>query len=187
MSRRFIVGGLLGLGLGLLVALSTGTRRQVSVEVWVVFVAAWLIWLMARDLLSVAPLAPERLRGLVAWRRDRPPSGPRPRPLTLLEGLVLSARDNERAMALRLRPRLGPLAAHFLATRHGIDAEAEPERAAAVLGELVPLVDLDAEPQKLVLSDLDRLLDMVLGPDEHGSGAAGAGPSAPGSGEGDHD
>ena len=178
MRRRLILGGLWGLLLGLGLAIAVGDERQASLEVWVAVVSIYLVWVVARDLLSVAPGAEEPLRWLWRWHRPPAEAAPRPRPLTLIEGLVLSARDNERAMALRLRPRLEPLVDHFLVTRHGIDRTTQPERAAAALGDLAYLVDGGAEPRAVPLEDLDRLLDVVVG-----AGDDREGPIEPGTGE----
>jgi hypothetical protein len=167
---RFAVGAGWGVALGLIVALLSGPGRQASVELWVVFVAGWLAWMVMGELLAVVPVTPERLRGVWAWRRTRSQPAPQLRPLSLVEGLVLSARDNERAMARRLRPRLATVTHHFLRTRHGLDPDAHPDRVAAVLGDLMYLVDVEAEPRKLEVADLDRLLDLLIGDDPNREG-----------------
>ncbi|MCP3991245.1 MAG: hypothetical protein GY724_19375 [Actinomycetia bacterium] len=159
--RRVLVSVAWGLVLGLIVVLSVEERRQASVELWLVFVAGWLAWLVTVDLLKLAPIGPERLTGIWRRRRHRGVEPQRPRPLISLEGLLLSARDNERAMSLRLRPRLRELTEHFLATRHGIDLESSPERAAIVLGDLVPLIDPRAPAREVDLDDIERLFDIL--------------------------
>ncbi len=159
--RRVLVGVTWGLMLGLVVALSAREHRQASVEVWLVFVAGWLTWMVIGDLLKRAPVGPERLTGIWTRRRRRAVEPKRPRPLISLEWLLLSARDNERVNSIRLRPRLRELTEHFLATRHGIDLESSPERAAAVLGDLVPLIDPRAPAGVVDLADVERLLDVL--------------------------
>ncbi len=164
-ARRVIVGAAWGVLLGLVVAVSAGERHQASVELWLVFVAGWLAWMVIGDLMKLAPVGPERLKGIWTRRRRRVVEPQRPRPLISIEGLLLSAKDNERAMVLRLRPRLRDLTEHFLATRHGIDLEASPERAATVLGDLASLIDPQAPAETVDFGDVERLFD-ILGVDD---------------------
>lgn len=163
--------------LGFIVAASTGETRRASVEVWIAVVAGWLVWMMLADLMKLAPPHPERLHGVLG--RRRPPKVDdvnRPRSLAALEGLLLNARDSERAMTLRLQPRLAALTEHFLLTRHGIDVRSEPERARALLGDLSLLGGLEVKDGDeggmgvAGVEDIDRLLDVVL----HDGGGVGA-------------
>ena len=150
------------LALGLLLALLAGKTRQASVEIWVAVVAGWLAWELASRVIKLAPLLPERLPGVWTRRRTKPGAPARLRPLIAAEGLLRSAENNERTMALRLRPRLAALSDHMLQTQHGIDAEARPDRAAAVLGELAWLVDPEAEPRVASLTDVEQLFDVLM-------------------------
>lgn len=155
----------MALVLGALIAGPLGQDRKISVEAWLIAVTLWLAWLAAMRLMAVAPVIPPRLRGTWRWqwrrRWDRRPDG-RPRSLQSIEGLLLSAADSDRAHALRLRPRLIDISNHHLRMHHGIDPEAEPERAAAVLGDLAWLVDTEAEARLPRMDEIDRLLDIVL-------------------------
>ena len=158
--------------LGLLVALPLGRQRQFSVEVWLIAVSAWLALSTILRILDLAPVSTGRLHGLWQIRRPaKPPVGRLPRPLLALEGTLISARDSERAFALRLRPRLKQLTDHHLRTRHGIDAEHDPAAAVAALGSLAWLVEPDAEPdtadRKPTMAEIERLLELVGQPD-HG-------------------
>lgn len=153
----------MALVLGVLIAGPLGQDRRISVEVWLIAVTLWLAWLASMRLIAVAPVLPARLRGTWRWRRrwDRFPDR-RPRSLQAIEGLLLSAGDSDRAHALRLRPRLIEISNHHLRMHHGIDPETEPERAAALLGDLAWLVDAEAEARSPQLDEIDRLLDIVL-------------------------
>ena len=160
--RRRLVALFWALALGLVLALSAGKTQQASVEIWVAAVAGWLAWMLFSEVVKLAPVLPERRRGVWTWRRATPVPPTRPRPLMVVEGLLLTAADNERAMAVRLRPRLAALTDHLLRTRHGIDAETRPDRAAAILGDLAWLVDPEAKPQTASLTDIDRLLAVLM-------------------------
>lgn len=162
---RKVVGGLLGATIvGLFVAVPFGQGREISVDLWLVAVSVWLAWILVSQALTAAPLVPARLRGAWQWRRRKGNnSDGRPRQLQALEGLVLSARDNDRAHALRLRPRLTEIANHYLRTRCGIDPTTSPERARALLGESAWLLDEQAEARRPQLAEIDALLDIVLG------------------------
>ncbi len=152
--------------LGLLVALPLGQQRQVSVEVWLIAFSAWLALSTILRMLDLVPVSPGRLRGLWRIRRPSEPQASRlPRPLLALEGTVISARDSQRAFALRLRPRLKSLTDHHVRTHHGIDAENDPAAALAVLGPLAWLVEADTDPDTAdrmpTLDEIEQLLQLV--------------------------
>lgn len=156
-----------GGSLGLAVATLSGSGRRLSIDVWLGVVILWLAWFALRDLVGAVPLMPSQVRVWWPWpwpRRRR--SAPlRPRSLMMWEGMVLNGCHNERAMHLRLRPRLGRLVDHFARTRHGVEVAHSPRARADLLGNLDYLVDPDAEPRRADLDDLDHLLDLLLGPD----------------------
>ncbi|MCP3987961.1 MAG: hypothetical protein GY724_02720, partial [Actinomycetia bacterium] len=62
--RRVIVGAAWGVLLGLVVAISAGERHQASVELWLVFVAGWLAWMVIGDLMKLAPVILDEARRL---------------------------------------------------------------------------------------------------------------------------
>ncbi len=150
--------------LGTLIALPLGRQRQLSVELWLLAVSVWLARATVLGLLARAPAHVGKLQPAWTWRRQGSEGLiPRPRQMASLEGLVLSARDNDRSYALRLRPRLRRLVDHHLRVRHGIDPDHEPDRAAAVLGDVGWLVD-PAVDRRPTLAEIDRLLDRLLEP-----------------------
>lgn len=164
--RRIVVSVVLALVLGGLLALPLGRQRQVSVEVWLVITALWLALSTTLNLLDQAPTIPGRLRA--PWRRTGTgaDSGDLlPRGLMTLEGTLISARDNDRAYALRLRPRLKRVTDHHLSSRLGIDGEREPDRAAAALGQSAWLIDLQEQGRTPTLPEIERLLTLVLEPE----------------------
>lgn len=165
MSGRRVIAGTVAVGmLGLVASFLGGRPRQVSVELWVAVVAAWFAWRLLNRLTDQAPIRADRLTGAWRWSRGgNDPPDTRPRGLVMNEGLVVSARDSERAHALRLRPKLIELADHLLQTRHGIDPTVRPERAAAALGDLYWLVDPDGDRQRSPeVKEIDELLDILL-------------------------
>lgn len=160
-----VVSVVLALVLGGLLALPLGRQRQVSVEVWLVITALWLALSTTLNLLDQTPTVPTRLRAL--WRRDgtgAEPADRLPRGLMALEGTLISARDNDRAYALRLRPRLKRVTDHHLRSHLGIDGDREPDRAAAALGQSAWLVDLDGVGRTPTLPEIEQLLTLVLEP-----------------------
>lgn len=162
---RLLVASGFAATLGVLVAFPFARDSEISVEIWMAAVAAWLAWLVVSRLMSIAPVLPAHLQGAWQWRRPKASTRDRrPRDLQALEGLILSARDNDRAHALRLRPRLIALTEHYLKARHGVDPAVEPDRASAILGASGWLVDPGSEDRCPKLAEIDRLLDLVLAP-----------------------
>ncbi|MEB3214606.1 MAG: hypothetical protein VKL39_24870, partial [Leptolyngbyaceae bacterium] len=139
--------------------------RQVSVEGWMVVLAAWVTWRITGRLGAVAPTLPDTLLPALRPRRGHVAAGidPRPRDLVLLEGLVLGGTDSERAADLRLRPRLRRLARHVLRNQHGIDLDREPERAAAAVGASWWLLDPTVEGRTPELDELEALVTALEG------------------------
>lgn len=146
----------------LLAAPFSGEERRLSVEVWLVITSGWLAWSVTRRTLAAAPLAPSRLRGLFQWRRRQATDDrQRPRQLLALEGTVIAARDNERAFAHRLRPRLREAVDHCLRFEHGIDTTEDPAKAAAALGSTAWLVDPSVDDRRPTIDELDQLFDIL--------------------------
>ena len=144
---------------GLVIALPLGRHRQISVELWLVGVAAWTGLALVSRVLATAPIEEPRVRP--------------PRSLLALEGTLLAARDSERAFTRRLRPRLRAVAHHRLRIDHGIDPDREPERATAALGDVAWLIDGageadlaggSGEARTPTIAEIDRLLDRLERP-----------------------
>ncbi len=128
--------------LGLVVAVIPDGQRRLSVDLWLVGVAAWAGISLARQSLSVLPGERDRLRLAIRFRpKTAEKEPPLPRDLLALEGSLLAAADNARTYDHRLRPRLRKVVAHRLRVNRGIDLELEPERAADALGDVASLVD----------------------------------------------
>lgn len=133
--RALIRLGLLLLAAAFGLALVTsGPQGKVRADVYVAVLALLGLSEAWRWLRTVAPVRDERVDPLVRVRRGarghRPPLG-----LLELQGLVDGALQNARAATVRFRPRMRDLARARLATRRGIDLDAEPERAIAIMGE----------------------------------------------------
>ncbi|MGF1600043.1 MAG: hypothetical protein ACFCVK_24565 [Acidimicrobiales bacterium] len=162
--RPIVASAFWVLALGGVATFLGGRPRQVSVDLWLVAIAVWAAWVALGRIEREAPTVDDQLRGL--WRLHRPEpvcgADERPRQVVLLEGLLLSARDNERAAALRLRPRLRRLATHVLRREQGIDLATEPERAADVLGPAAWLVDDSARDRPPALDELEDLVDALV-------------------------
>ena len=159
---------------GLVIALPLGRHRQISVELWLVGVAAWTGLALVSRVLATAPIEEPRVRPLLRWRTaDAEPPARLPRSLLALEGTLLAARDSERAFTRRLRPRLRAVAHHRLRIDHGIDPDREPERATAALGDVAWLIDGageadlaggSGEARTPTIAEIDRLLDRLERP-----------------------
>ena len=160
--RRLIVGIIAALGLGMIVAMLGGRPRQVSVAVWMSVAAGWVSWIVVRDLLSRAPLRPERAAGLLR-RRKVDDDVVKPRGLTSVEGMLASSANSPRAATIRLRPRLVSLTGDLLRTRHGIVVAEQPDRAAAVFGDLAWIVDGDVAMQRSPTpNEVDKLITRAM-------------------------
>ncbi len=128
--------------LGLVVAVIPDGQRRLSVDLWLVGVAAWAGVSLARQALSVVPGERDRIRLAVRFRPKAAEEEPTlPRDLLALEGSLLAAASNARTYDHRLRARLRKVVAHRLRVNRGIDLDLEPERAAEALGDVAPLVD----------------------------------------------
>lgn len=166
MSRKTVLGSLVwAIGLGTLLALFTGDRQAVSIAVWLAGFSAWFSMATVVRLLEQVPVQPARLVAVIR-RRQKPTneSDRRPRELRSLEGLVIRARDHDRAHVQQLRPRLTDLTEHFLPRQYGIDPAREPKRAAVLLGELAWLVDPTVTDRTPTIGEVGRLVE-VLNPD----------------------
>ncbi len=146
----------------LLAAPFGGDERRVSVELWLIVTSLWLAWSIARRTIAAAPMGSSELRGLFRRRRRPPPNDlNRPRQLMALEGMLIAGRDNERAFAHRLRPRLQLAVDHCLRFEHGIDTGAEPAKAAELLDRSAWLVDPAVADRKPTMAEIDQLLDLL--------------------------
>ncbi len=163
MTRLVVAAALVGST----VAALTGDGRQLPVRLWLLAAAVWLARLVVGAVLDATP--PEPARWLPWFGPDRAePVDHRPRTLKALHGTLLNARDNDRAFALRLQPRLVALADHRLAVDHGIDRRTEPDRAAAVLGPSGVLLDPVEEGRVGQPAAIDDLLDRLGVPEADG-------------------
>jgi hypothetical protein len=162
-SRRLLGAALFGLVLTFLLGFFAGQSRRLSIDLWLVITTVWLGRLVLEDVSQVAPVRPDRLRGI--WRRQKKqrPVDSRPRELANLEGLLVNALHSDRATRIRLRPRLIVLSDHVLRTDHGIDRTVHPERAAEVLGRVAWLVDPDADVERTPTTvELEQLLAVLV-------------------------
>jgi hypothetical protein len=112
-----------------------GTVALLGFEILILMVA----WLAVKRITPATEPAPEDdsvapLRRTL-WRRSREPgAGPAPPQLRKVEGLLRFSRRHAFTAKERLVPMLRELAAERLYARHGIDLEADPEAARAMLG-----------------------------------------------------
>ncbi len=150
---------------GVLGVLATLPLGRISIEVWLVVTSTWLALSIVLQLMAISPTEPARFRAL--WYRrtseELSRTASMPRDLLALEGTLISARDNDRAYGLRLRPRLKRVTDHYLSSHHGIDADRDRDRANELLGDLAWMVDTEVDGRTPELDDIDRLLDLVVG------------------------
>jgi hypothetical protein len=112
-------------------------RRGLTVSVYLLLLGAVALRLLLRAVqlaFTDPPPGPSELDAALVWR-PAPPAPP-PELEALRRTLVLASVSGVYAHE-RLRPELRSLAAELLAWRRGIDLDAEPEQARAVLGEAV--------------------------------------------------
>lgn len=163
MSRNTFLGSVLwAAALASLLSLLTGDQQAVSIAIWLAGFSVWFAAITLLRLLDHVPLAPGRLMALV--RRKPKTGGPvdrRPRELRSIEGLLIRARDNERAHRQQLQPRLATLADHFLPRQHGIDPKREPDRAAALLGDLAWIVDPASTGRSPTIEEVARFVGIL--------------------------
>lgn len=170
--RRVITSVVWAIILGALITLPLGRQRQISVEVWLVAASSWLALSTTMHIVGAAPTTAARLRSPWERRRTSDEQDARlPRALLVLEGTMISARDNDRAYGLRLRPRLKRVTDHYLSTQHGIDSEQDPERAAELLGPVAWLVDVNESGRTPELDEVEQLLDLIDAPRSLGRGS----------------
>ena len=161
--RRLLLGLLAAVVLGLLVGMTAGEPRQVSVELWVAAAALWVGWVVVAELTRSAPVRADRLRSLGLSRRSGGSVDRRPRNHIRLEGLLLNGVHSQRAATIRLQPWLVDVADDLLRTRHGIDRARRPERAAAVLGDVAWLIDTEDElPRTPTPAEVERFIDRLM-------------------------
>ena len=150
---------------GAVLALAPGDQRRVSIDLWLIGVATWAGIGLARRSLVAAPTATSRFRPLLHLvRQPAAGSTPIPRGVVTLEGSLLAGIDNPRSFHHRVRPRLRSVVAHQLRLGHGIDLDAEPGRAAAILGSSAWLIEDPpdgGDDRAPTPDDIHRLLDRV--------------------------
>jgi hypothetical protein len=125
--RVFICAG------GALVALFFSVRRGLVFEVFLLVVGGLVLETLVRATAAAQPAEPlsefEK-----ALRRRRPPDS-RVEALARLEDQVSLAVASALDLHVRLLPALREAAGELLLTRRGVDLEADPEAARAVLGD----------------------------------------------------
>jgi hypothetical protein len=167
--RELITAVLLMVVLGAVVAVPFGPPRQISLDLWILSTAGWILTMVAVRLVKIAPPVPARLRG--PWRRRRSPvEGPPPRfprDLVRLEGAVLRSVGNPQTFDLQLRPRLQRVIEHAQSSRlgdgSGPDQDASgPGGTTPMLGELAWIVDPAIIDRCPTVAEIQELLDRVL-------------------------
>lgn len=167
MSRRTVLSVLCwALLAGGVIALLAGNERAVSLRLWLACVTIWFASAALRRLFEGVPLFPARLHALFSmwWRRKPVVADSRLRELRSLEGLILRSRDNKRAFAQQLQPRIIALTDHFLSVTHGIDRHTQPERVRELLGDLVWMLDPLSSQRSPTLDEVDELLNRLSHP-----------------------
>ncbi len=138
------------LGTAALVVFLLLRLRQVelAVHLYLVLIAAVVGGVLAERALRDMRYRPEAPSLLGRWRaRQRPWKPERVRQLEELEHAVDFSLTTAFDVHYRLRPHLVRIAAHRLAVRRGIQLEADPAAARAVIGEAAwELVRPDREP-----------------------------------------
>lgn len=152
------------MALGFVIAVIPDGQRRLSVDLWLVGVAAWAGGSLARRTLGTVPGQRDRVRLAIRFQPRTEDEEPTlPRDLLALEGSLLAAADNPRAYDHRLRKRLRAVIDHRLRVNQGIDLRLEPDRAATALGDLGSLVDdtatIDDDGRAPSPADLSVLLD----------------------------
>ena len=174
MSLRSFAGiAFWALTAGGVIAILSGENRAVSLRVWLATFALWFAWSAVKALLAIAPRWPALSLGfLKANKEPLLDNDDRLREVRALHALLLRSRDNERAFAQQLRPRLIALSDHYLLVNHGIDAAAEPGRAASALGDLAWILDVTDHDRAPTLDEIDQLLDRLTNAPTHTKDAA---------------
>ncbi len=151
-----------GIAFGLLLSIVPGGQRRLSIDLWLVGVAAWAGVGLVRRALSPVPTVGATLRLPIRFRpRPDPEDTFVPRGVATLEGGILASTDNPRSYDHRLRPRLRAVAEHQLRINHGVDPTTEPERAAEALGDVAWLVDDGVSERSPRPDEIERLLDRL--------------------------
>ncbi len=178
-GRRLGRIALWALALGLVVALPIGGQQRISVELWFVALAIWLLIGLAAALVRAAPPHGDRRAGLfpavTRWlARLGSRTGSEATVLKdhrYLEALVKRAVNNDRSHARRLRPRLQAIVDYQLFLRHGIDPATQPQQALAVqrrlFGDTAWLLDPTVTDRTPTVAELDRFLRLLDADDNH--------------------
>lgn len=138
-----------------------------AVRLWLVALGAIAVWTISARSLTGWRRAESAAPHLAWWRWRRRRPAERVRPLEELEHAVEFARSTAFDLHFRLRPHLVSAAAYRL-ERHGVQLEAQPERARQLLGEEAwELVRPDRPPPErrhgagLDLAALRRVLERL--------------------------
>ncbi len=157
--------------IGLIIAVALSGDDLISLQAWLAATVVWVGGRLLWDFISGASPQPAEL--VFAWSRRRRerrvlagPSG-----LIAIGALLRNAQNNPRAHTNHLRPRLQALARHHVSIRYGIDLEHDPDRAAALLGEVAWLIDPAVVDRSPTLAEIDRFLDLILGRKDESSPA----------------
>ncbi len=171
MNRRTLVGAFFwSITVGGLLAILNGESQAVSLRLWLAAFATWFAIAVLRRLFTDAPLFPSSVVAVFARRRRvgiQKPDGLRE--LRALQGLLLRSRDNKRAFTQQLRPRLAGLADHYLLLNHGIDRQADPDRAAHMLGDVRWLIDDRVSDRAPTIEELDSFVHILTSPARSGA------------------
>jgi len=160
--RRGLITVVQGGVVGLLFAVALRGDNLISARAWLAAAVVWVAGRLLWDFVSTASVEPAEL--VVAWSRRRrrrravySPSG-----LHAVRTLLTRALSDPRAHTNQLRPRLLELARHHISIRHGIDLDDDPDRAAALLGEIAWLIDPAVVDRTPTLAEIHRFLDVIL-------------------------
>lgn len=164
MTRKALfVTALWAVGLGTALAFATGEQRAISIEIWLVGFSLWFAGATLGHLLRDVPSFPPRLIALIRRpRREAAVADHRPFGLRGLEGLLIRARDHERAHVMQLRPHFTAIADHYLPRHHGFDPASEPDRVQDVLGDVAWLIDPAVTTRAPTLDEMESFLDRLI-------------------------
>jgi len=147
---------------GLLVAVFQSGGNVVSVAVWVGVVSVVIVAVTTYEFVVKARVEPARV--FPAWARTTAvPPAVGNRSLHQTRTLVTSAQSHPLTFEKGLKPHLVGLAGHFLPQRRGIDPNREPDRVAALLGDVGWLIDAAAAERAPTAEELERFLEIVVG------------------------